>query len=189
MSDKVGNVSEPTTLPPLNKRKTFIEATVSPSLSSQQDLDTKMASTHYPVSFPQQDETIEIRHRAMASCTESNTLSLLAMGENITIEEIEDTLSGEHKMLVTLPIIVMVEEPSQTSEGNPDSSPTNIESFSPLSEGTSLTPLRDFPLADLSGGSGRQLAESDSEHLQYLNSNESQTQSRIGNCELPLHYR
>ena len=33
-SDKVGTVREPTTLPPLKKRKTFLEATVSPSVSS-----------------------------------------------------------------------------------------------------------------------------------------------------------
>ena len=133
MSDKVGQVSEPTTLPPLKKIKTYLEATVIPSLSSQQNLDTEMATTQYLVSFPQQDETIEIHHRAMASCTESSTLPLLTMGENITIEEIEDTLSGEHKLLVTVPTIVTVEEPSQASEGKSDSSPTISESFSPLS--------------------------------------------------------
>ena len=123
---------EPITLPPLKKRKIYLEATVSPSLSSQRDLNTEMASTQYLVSFPQEDETIEIRHRAMASCTDSSTLSLLTMGENITIEEIEDTKSGEHEMLVTVPTIVMVEEPSQASEGKSDSSSTISESFFPL---------------------------------------------------------
>ena len=168
-SDKVGNLSEPTALPPVKKRKTFLDATVSPSLSSQQDLDTKMASTQYLVSFPQQNETIEIRHRAMASCIESSTLPLLTMGENITIEEIQDTLSGEHEMLVTVPTIITVEEPSQAFEGKSNYSPTISESFSPLSEGTSLTPLRYFSLTDLSGESERQLAESDSEKLQISN--------------------
>ena len=85
----------------------------------------------------------------MASCTESGTLSLLTMGENIIIEE-----------------------PTQASKGKSDSSPIISESFSPLSEGTSLTPLRDFPLADLSGESGRQLAESDFEQHQISNQNE-----------------
>ena len=45
-------------------------------------------------------------------------------------------------------------------------------SFSPLPEGTSLAPLRDFPLADLSGESGRQLAEFTSEEFQTSNPNE-----------------
>ena len=48
--------------------------------------------------------------------------------------------------MVIVPTIVTVEEPSQASEGKSDSSPTNTESFSPLPEGTSLAPLRDFPL-------------------------------------------
>ena len=43
-SDKVGTVSDPTALPPLKKRRTLLEASVSPSLSSQQDLDYKMAN-------------------------------------------------------------------------------------------------------------------------------------------------
>ena len=46
-SDKVGTVSEPTALPPLKKRKTFREATVSPSVSSQQDMDFDMANEQY----------------------------------------------------------------------------------------------------------------------------------------------
>ena len=58
---------------------------------------------------------------------QSNTLPLLTMGENITIEEIQDTLLGEHEMLVTVPTIVMVEDPSQASEGKSDSSPHNSE--------------------------------------------------------------
>ena len=76
-------------------------------------------------------------------------------------------------MLVTVPTIVTVEEPSHASEGKSDSSPLLSGSFSPLSEGkTSLTPLRDFPLADLSGESGRQLTESISEQVQTSNQNE-----------------
>ena len=45
-------------------------------------------------------------------------------------------------------------------------------SFSPLPEGTSLAPLRDFPLTDLSGESGRQLTEFTSEEFQTSNLNE-----------------
>ena len=45
-------------------------------------------------------------------------------------------------------------------------------SFSPLTEGTSLSPLRDFPLADLSGESGRQLVEFTSDEFQTSNINE-----------------
>ena len=65
-------------------------------------------------------------------------LPLLTMGENIRIEEIQDTLSGEHGMLVTVPTIVTVEEPSQASEGKSDSLSIKSGSLSPLSEGTSL---------------------------------------------------
>ena len=57
--------------------------------------------------------------------------------------------------MVAVPTIVTAEEPSQASKGKSDSSPTNSESFSPLPEGTSLDPLRDFPLTYLSGKSGR----------------------------------
>ena len=53
MSDKVGTVSEPTTLPPLKKRKTFREASVSPSVSSQYDMDFEMANEQYLGSFYQ----------------------------------------------------------------------------------------------------------------------------------------
>ena len=66
----------------------------------------------------------------------------------------------------------MVEEPSQTSEGKSDSSSSNSESFSPLPEGTSLDPLRDFPLVDLFGESGRQLSVFISEPLQISNQND-----------------
>ena len=45
-------------------------------------------------------------------------------------------------------------------------------SFSPLTEGTSLSPLRDFPLADIFGKSGRQLTEFTSEEFQTSNLNE-----------------
>ena len=86
----------------------------------------------------------------MAICIESSTLPLLTMGEDIHIEEIQDTQAGEHMLIVTVPTIVMVEEPSQASEGKSDSSPSNLESLSPLPEGKSMAPLRDFPLADLS---------------------------------------
>ena len=63
MSDKVGSMSEPANLLPLKKRRTFLEATVSPSLSSQQDLDSEMANEQYLLSFSQQDESIELRHQ------------------------------------------------------------------------------------------------------------------------------
>ena len=53
MSDKVGTMSEPTTLPPLKKRKTLCEATVSPFVSSQQDMDFEMANEQYLGSFSQ----------------------------------------------------------------------------------------------------------------------------------------
>ena len=68
-SDKVGTVSDPTALPPLKKRRTLLEATISPSLSSQQDLDFDMATELFLDSFSQQDESIELSHRAMAFCT------------------------------------------------------------------------------------------------------------------------
>ena len=75
-------------------------------------------------------------------------------------------------MAVTVPTIVTVEESSQTSEGKSDPMPNLQGSFSPLPEGTSLAPLRDFPLADLSGESGRQLTEFTSEEFQTSNLNE-----------------
>ena len=65
-SDKVGLAREPTTLPPQKKSKPNTEATVSPSVSSQQDMDYEMANEQYLGSFSQQDDPIEIRHRAMA---------------------------------------------------------------------------------------------------------------------------
>ncbi|KAK1356704.1 hypothetical protein POM88_049960 [Heracleum sosnowskyi] len=146
---------EPTALsPPLKKRKTYRETSVSPSVSSQQDMDLEMAIEQSLETSSQQDESIEIRHRAMAICTESGTLPLLTMGEDIQIDDTQDTLSGEHIGFDTVPTIVTVEVPSQASEGKSDSLPSQIESFSPLPEGTSLAPLRDFPLADLSGESG-----------------------------------
>ena len=125
-------------------------------------------------SFSQHDESIEIRHRARAHCTESSTLPLLTMGENIQLDETQDTLAGEHMFIemVTVPTIVTVEEASHASEGKSDSLPTNTESFSPLPEGTSLAPLRDFSLADLSEKSGRQLSESIPEQIQTLNPND-----------------
>ena len=80
-------------------------------------------------------------------------------------------MSGREIVCVTVPTIVMVEEPSQASEGKSDPSPTLQGSFFPLPEGTSLAPLRDFPLTDLSGESGRQLVEFTSEQIQTLNQN------------------
>ena len=133
-----------------------------------------MANELFLDSFSQQDESIELRHRAMAHCTESSTLPLLTMGENIQLVETQDTLAGEHKLIemVTVPTIVTVEEPSQASEGKSDSLPCISESFSPLPKGTSLAPLRDFPLADLSGESGRQLSVFISEEIQTLIQND-----------------
>ena len=60
----------------------------------------------------------------------------------------------------------MVEEPSQASEEKYDPTPNLQGSFSPLPEGTYLAPLRDFPLTDLSGKSGRQLTKFTSEQIQ-----------------------
>ena len=71
-----------------------------------------------------------------------------------------------------MPTIVTVEEPSQASEGKSDSMPLLQRSFSPLPEGTSPVPLRDFPHADLSGESGRQLVEFTSEQIQTSNLSE-----------------
>ena len=50
--------------------------------------------------------------------------------------------------------------------------PTLQGSFSPLPDGTSLSPLKVFPLANLSGESGRQLTEFTSEEFQTSNLNE-----------------
>ena len=171
-SNKVGSEREPTALPPHKKSKPN-EATVSPSVSSQQDMDYEMADIQYLGSFSQQDDPIEIRHRAMALVKESHTLALLQIPHDILVEEVtEDTVSGRELVSVTVPTIVTVEESSQTSEGKSDPMPDIQGSFSPLTEGTSLSPLRDFPLADLSGESGRQLAEFTSEEIQTSNLNE-----------------
>ena len=62
---------------------------------------------------------------------------------------------GHELQLVTVPTIVTVEEPSQASEGKSDPIPLLQGSFSPILEGTSLDPLRDFPLAVFTGESGR----------------------------------
>ncbi|KAK1397067.1 hypothetical protein POM88_006930 [Heracleum sosnowskyi] len=154
---KETTMSVPTTLsPPLKKRKTYREASVSPSLSSQQDMDIDMATEQSLETSSQHDESIEIRHRALAICNESSTLPLLTMGEDIHIDETQDTLSGEHFDFDIVPTIVTVEVPSQASEGKSDSQPPLIESFSPLPKGTSLAPLRDFSLAVYTGESERQ---------------------------------
>ena len=150
-SDKDGSAREPTTLPPQKKSKPYIEATVGPYVSPQQDMDFEMANEQYLGSFSQQDDPIEIRHRARASVRESHTLALLQIPHDILVEEVtEDTVSGRELVSVTLPTIFTVEEPSQTSEGKSDPVPTLQGSFSPFPEGTSLAPLWDFPLAYLS---------------------------------------
>ena len=135
-------------------------------------MDFEMANEQYLGSFSQHDDPIEIRHRAMAPGKESHTLALLQIPHDILVEEVnEDTVSGREIMSVTVPTIVTVEEPSQASEGKSDPVPTLQGSFSPLPEGTSLAPLRDFPLADLSGESGRQLTEFTSEQISDFRSN------------------
>ena len=122
-----------------------------------------MATEQLLDSFSQQDDAIEFRHRAMASCIELSTNPLLTMEDNFKVEELEDTWSGEHLggfyFFDTVPTIVTVEEPSQVSEGKFDSVPNSLYgSFSPLPGLTPLAPLRDFPLAVLTGESGRQLS-------------------------------
>ena len=68
----------------------------------------------------------------MAPYTESHTLALLQVPHDILIEEIQDTMSGEGLQLVTVPTIVMVEKPSQASEGKSDPMSLLQGSFSPL---------------------------------------------------------
>ena len=88
-------------------------------------MDFEMANEQYLGSFSQQDDPIEIRHRAMAPCEESHTLALLQIPHDILVEEVtEDTVSGREIVCVTVPTIVTVEEPSQASEGKSDPSPT-----------------------------------------------------------------
>ena len=109
----------------------------------------------------------------MALVKESHTLALLQIPHDILVEEVtEDTVLGKELVSVTVPTIVTVEESSQTSEGKSDPMPELQGSLSPLTEGTSLSPLRDFPLADLSGESGRQLTEFTSDEFQTSNLNE-----------------
>ena len=78
-------VSVPTALPPLKKRRTILEATVSPSISSQQDMDFEMANEPLLETFSQQDESIEIRYRAMASCTESSMFHYSQWDKTLTL--------------------------------------------------------------------------------------------------------
>ena len=123
-SDKVGTVSEPTALPPLKKRKIFREVTVSPSVSSREDMEFDMVNKQYLGSFSQQVAPIKIRHRAMAPCKESHTLALLQIPHDILREEVnEDTVSGREMESVIVPTIGTVEEPSQASEGKSDMKP------------------------------------------------------------------
>ncbi|KAK1369616.1 hypothetical protein POM88_035708 [Heracleum sosnowskyi] len=165
------SMREPTALfPPLIKRRTYMETTVSPSASSQRDMDFDMANEQYLETLSQQGESIEQSHRAMAIYPESSTLPLLTMGEYIPIDDTQDTLLGEHIGFDKVPTIVTVEVPSQAFEGKSDSLPSQIESFSPLPEGTSLAPLRDFPLADLSRECGRQPSEFNTEAIQFQSS-------------------
>ena len=136
-------------------------------------MDFAMANEQYLGSFSQLDDPIEIRHRGMAPCKESHTLALLQIPHDILVEEVtKDTMSGREIVSVTVPTIVMVEEPSQASEGISDPTPNLQGSFSPIPKGTSLAPLGDFPLADLSGESGSQLTEFISEQIQTSNPSE-----------------
>ncbi|KAL8121917.1 hypothetical protein AgCh_018593 [Apium graveolens] len=171
-SSMLVDVNEPSALPPPKKRKTFTEASESPSLSSQQDMDFDMASEQLLETFYQQDESIEIRHKAMASCTESSTLPLLTMEAYKPIDDTQDTERGVHIESVTVPVIVTAEEQSHASEGKSDSQPPLIESFSPLPDPTPLAPSRDSLLADLSGESGGQLGQSIPEAIQTSISHE-----------------
>ena len=98
---------------PSRSGKTFCEATVSPSVSSQHDIDFDMANEQYLGSFSQQDDPIEIHHRALAPCKESHTLALLQIPHDILVEEVtEDIVSGRDIVSVTVPTIITVEEPS-----------------------------------------------------------------------------
>ena len=56
-SDKDGSAREPTALPPQKKSKQNTEATVSPSVSSQQDMDYEMANEQYLGSFSKHTST------------------------------------------------------------------------------------------------------------------------------------
>ena len=102
---------------------TYAFQTVSPSVSSQMDMDFDMANGQYLGSFSQHDDPIEIHHWAMAPCEESHTLALLQIPHDILVEEVnEDTVLGWEIVSVTVPTIVMVEEPSHDSEGKSDPS-------------------------------------------------------------------
>ena len=156
--------NEPAALPPPSKKqRTIPEATVSPSVSSQQDMDIDMADAQLLETFYQ-----DSRHRAVVPGSESSTPPFITMGEHGTLGDTHDTERGVHIESVTVPTIVMVEEPSQASEGKSDSEPPLIESFSPLPEPTPLAPSRDSPLADLSRESGGQLNQSITETIQIL---------------------
>ena len=61
-----------------------------------------------------------------------------------------------------------------------------IESFSTFPEGTSLDPLLDFPLADLSGESGRQLDHSVTEEIQDSILNEKTELIEDGDLRNPI---
>ena len=87
----------------------MIEASVSPVVSSQQDMVLDMSNEPFLGSFSQQDDTIEVRHRGLTICTESSTIPLLIMRSHLE-EATQDTSSAEH--LVTVPTIVTVEVPS-----------------------------------------------------------------------------
>ena len=87
-------------------------------------MDYEMANEQYLGSFSQQDDPIEIHHRAMASVRESHILALLQIPHDILVEEVtEDTVSGRELVSVTVPTIFTVEEPSQASEGKSDPVP------------------------------------------------------------------
>ena len=167
-SSAIVDENEPTALPPPSKKqRTILEATISSSISSQQDMDIEMADAQLLETFYQ-----DSRQRAMAIVSESSTPPLITMGEHETLSDTQDTQREEHVESVTVPTIVTVEEPSQASEGKSDSQPLLIESFSPLPDQSPLAPLRDSPLADLSGESGGQLNQSIPEAIQTSISNE-----------------
>ena len=130
-----------------------------------------MVNTQYLGSSSQQGETIEVRHRAMASCKESSTFPLLTMEEFIQSRICSGHFDRSAHRIVTEATIVTVDFPSQVYEGNRDSL-SNSESPSPLQGGTFLDPPRDFSLATSAGESERQLIVSTAEAIQYTHSTE-----------------
>ena len=74
-------LNEPAALPPPSKKqRTLPEATVSPSVSSQQDMDIDMVDAQLLETFYQ-----DSRHRTVAPGSESSTPPLILMGEHGTL--------------------------------------------------------------------------------------------------------